>query len=64
MQKQPFPFEIEMLTMFTIILVVYVIEGGWHTALVGFLVICLWFITGENGFYHGYTHHNKHHGKK
>lgn len=59
MQSRPFSFELEIITMATIVLIVYKIGAGWYTVLIAFLVISLWFITGENGFYHGYTYHKK-----
>ncbi len=59
MQKQPFPYFVEWATMFAIILIVYVLGDIWYTGLATFLTISLWFVSGENGFYHGYTHHKK-----
>ncbi len=61
MQKQPFFEIVEPLLMSAIIFIAYLNNGGWDTAIVAFLVVCLWFVTGENAFYKGYTWENKKH---
>lgn len=56
MQKQPFPFWMELACMLIVFFIL--LPHGWLPTLTGmFALITNWFIAGENAFYHGYNYH-------
>lgn len=58
MQKQPFPFSIEVLPLG--ILLFLLMPQGWVVTFLGMTCALIsWFAAGENGFYHGYIHHKE-----
>lgn len=54
MQKQPYPLWYEFASMFGIFIIL--LQAGWTATICGtLLAIILWYVTGENGYYQGYT---------